>query len=275
MRAFVVATALLLGPACGGGEGDTPPATLVKDLPSAAGGDGALAEPAAAPTSTGSVPALPTSTLAPSVGEPEPSVPGPVTSAPNSSASPEPVSVGGSPGSGGSAGAVGTVGAGGSGAAVEPVETEPVDTGGASGAAAEVGGSAGNPGASGGSDDPGTEPLSFARDIWPVYERIRDPVFVYPGAGSYESCAVAGVCHGGESPGAGLRMPDAETAYDDLVGVPSRSALCDGTLRVVPGDPESSCLVLFYRGRLMEELDWVGQAEIDLMVEWILAGALP
>jgi hypothetical protein len=152
---------------------------------------------------------------------------------------------------------------------------EPEMTMGGTGALGIGGAESDPPEQAGGGSDPGTEPLSFARDIWPVYERIRDPVFVYPGASSYESCVVAGVCHGGESPGAGLRMPDATTAYDDLVGVDSRSSLCDGTVRVVPGDPEASCLVLFYRGRLMDELEWVDQAEIDLMSAWILDGALP
>jgi hypothetical protein len=57
--------------------------------------------------------------------------------------------------------------------------------------------------------------------------------------------------------------------------VPSRSSLCDGTVRVVPGDPDQSCLILFYQGRLMEELDWVEPSEIDLVCQWISEGALP
>jgi hypothetical protein len=57
--------------------------------------------------------------------------------------------------------------------------------------------------------------------------------------------------------------------------VPSRSSLCDGTVRVVPGDPDQSCLILFYQGRLMVELDWVEPSEIDLVCQWISEGALP
>jgi len=121
----------------------------------------------------------------------------------------------------------------------------------------------------------GTEALSFEADIWPVFSQTRDPVFVYPGGTEYEGCTTGGVCHGGRSPGAQLFMTDAATAYSNLIDVPSSSALCAGTIRVVAGDPESSCLVLFYEGRLRDELDWVDDAEIDFVREWIAQGALP
>jgi hypothetical protein len=103
----------------------------------------------------------------------------------------------------------------------------------------------------------------------------RDPEFVYPNAGSYGSCVVGGVCHGGATPGAGLSMTDAQTAYQNLFEVPSASGLCAGAVRVVPGNPEESCFILFYEGRLRDELDWVGNEEIDLMREWIRQGAMP
>jgi hypothetical protein len=108
-----------------------------------------------------------------------------------------------------------------------------------------------------------------------VYDAMREPAFVYPGGTTYGGCTVEGVCHGGERPGAGLHMPDAATAYAELIEVPSTSALCEGTLRVAVGNPDQSCLILFYEGRLRDELDWVDQAEIDLMRAWILQGAPP
>jgi hypothetical protein len=121
----------------------------------------------------------------------------------------------------------------------------------------------------------GSQVLSFKADIWPVFEMIRDPVFVYPGASTYESCVTGGVCHGGQAPGAGLRMTDAATAYTMLLDVPSRTGLCAGTIRVVAGDPGRSCLILFYEGRLRDELAWVKTAEIDLVRQWIAQGARP
>ncbi len=119
-------------------------------------------------------------------------------------------------------------------------------------------------------------PLSFANDIWPVWNMSRDPVFVYRGMGSYSGCTDVGVCHGGTSPGAQLSMPDPDTAYSQLIDVPSVSSLCAGTQRVVVGDPDNSCLILFYVGRLgKDDLDWVDDTEIELMREWIRQGALP
>jgi hypothetical protein len=70
-------------------------------------------------------------------------------------------------------------------------------------------------------------------------------------------------------------MTDAATAYSMLFDVPSTSSLCADTLRVVAGNPEQSCLIRFYEGRLRDELDWVDDAEIDLMRAWISQGALP
>jgi hypothetical protein len=139
---------------------------------------------------------------------------------------------------------------------------------------AEVAGAAGSL-AGGGSGGSGGATLSFARDIFPVYDQIRDPYFVYPGGSLYEGCTTTGVCHGGTRAGAGLVMTDAETAYDMLLGVPSVSTLCNDTVRVVPGNPEESCLILFYEGRLRDELDWVDDQEIDLTREWIRQGAAP
>jgi hypothetical protein len=71
-------------------------------------------------------------------------------------------------------------------------------------------------------------------------------------------------------------MSDSDTTYSALVDVGSTSSLCNGALRVIPGDPDGSCLVLFYKGRLGEaDLKWVDQAEIELMRQWIAQGARP
>jgi hypothetical protein len=121
----------------------------------------------------------------------------------------------------------------------------------------------------------GPDALSFEVDVWPVFAMTRDPVFVYPGGTTYESCVTGGVCHGGPAPGANLRMNDASEAYGMLLDAPSNSDLCAGTIRVVAGNPRESCLILFYEGRLRDELDWVDTAEIDLVRQWIEDGALP
>lgn len=121
----------------------------------------------------------------------------------------------------------------------------------------------------------GSAPLSFAADIWPVFDQVRDPPWKYYGTGSYAGCTTGGVCHGGPNPGAGMSMTAADSAYRVLIDVPSVSSLCAGTIRVIAGDPERSCLVRFYEGRLRDELGWVGQAEIDLVRSWIADGARP
>jgi hypothetical protein len=125
-------------------------------------------------------------------------------------------------------------------------------------------------------EPPGAAPLSFANDIWPLWSMERDPVFVYRGMGSYSGCTDSGVCHGGQSAGGQLSMADRETAYQQMIDTPSVSSLCAGTQRVAVGDPDNSCLILFYVGRLgKEDLAWVDDSEIELMREWIRQGALP
>ncbi len=133
-------------------------------------------------------------------------------------------------------------------------------------------GAGGIPAASGAG---GSAPLSFEVDIYPMFAKLRDPVFVYHDGSEYESCTTTGVCHGGRNPGAGLRMPDAATAYGMLLDQPSASELCAETIRVVARDPDASCLILFYEGRLRDELDWVDDTEINRVRQWIQDGALP
>ncbi len=141
-----------------------------------------------------------------------------------------------------------------------------------------AGGTTGGGGAVGTGGGAGTAALSFAADIWPVFNQTRNPPFDYRGQGTYSGCTAASPCHGSGSPGAGLSMMSSSTAYGALVNVASRTSLCaaaGGTTRVVPGDPDRSCLVQFYVGRLKDDLQWVGEAEIDLVRRWIAEGARP
>lgn len=146
-------------------------------------------------------------------------------------------------------------------------------SGGTAGAPSMGGAGAGGTGSPGGSG--GSQALSFRTDIFPVFAMTRDPAFVYPGGSTFESCTTTGVCHGGVRPGAGLQMIDADMAYGELFGAASTTELCNGTTRVIAGNPAESCLILFYEGRLRDELDWVEDTEIDLVRRWIAEGALP
>jgi len=151
--------------------------------------------------------------------------------------------------------------------------------GGSSGTGGTTGGSpsTGGAGAGGANSSAGAagQLLGFEADIWPMFDKVRDPVFVYYGGSRYESCDTMGVCHGGDDPGAGLSFSSSDVAYQMLIDQPSQSTLCNGTLRAVAGNPEESCLILFYETRLRDELEWVDTTEIDLAREWIRQGALP
>lgn len=187
-------------------------------------------------------------------------------------------------GSGGSAsGSAGTAPAGGAGTGAAGTGGRSGEAGSASGYAGTDGGAAGTQpvagsagaGAANAGGSSGSSALSFEADIWPMFAEVRDPVFVYLDGSTYESCVTGGVCHGGPVPGARMSMPDAATAYEMLLDVPSRSELCAGTLRVVAGNPDESCLILFYEGRLRDELAWVDEAEIERVRQWIREGAAP
>ena len=125
----------------------------------------------------------------------------------------------------------------------------------------------------------GAAALSFAADIWPVFSEVRNPPFDYRGMGTYTGCTTAtSPCHSATNPGAGLTCATSTRPTRALVKVASATSLCaagGGTIRVVPGDPDRSCLVLFYQGRLKDDLQWVDQAEIDLVRRWIAEGARP
>src|SRR5262245_28366607 len=170
------------------------------------------------------------------------------------------------------AGAAGTTGAAGTSGAAGTLGTA-----GTSGDAG-TGGGAGGAGGVQGTGGTGATLLSFATDIWPVFSKTRNPPFDYRGQGTYSGCTAASPCHGSGSPGAGLRMFDSSTAYSALVNVASTTSLCGAagaTTRVIPGNPDQSCLVAFYVGRLKDDLKWVDQSEIDLVRRWIADGARP
>jgi hypothetical protein len=210
------------------------------------------------------------------------------STAPDSGTAGTGVATGGVQGTGGAAGTgvatggvQGTGGAAGTGVATGGVQGTGgaagtgVATGGVQGTGGAVGGSVGTGGGSGGG---GAAPLSFAADIWPVFKQVRNPAFVYRGMGSYSGCTAASPCHGSANFGARLSMIDSNTAYAALVNVASLTSLCVGRgalTRVVPGDPDASCLVQFYVGRLKDDLQWVDQTEIDLVRRWIADGARP
>src|SRR5262245_9537256 len=151
-------------------------------------------------------------------------------------------------------------------------------TGGGQPSTGGTGGARGGAGGASGGGGGGAATLSFAADIWPVFNQTRNPPFDYRGQGTYSGCTAASPCHGSGSPGAGLRMFDSSTAYSALVNVASTTSLCGAagaTTRVIPGNPDQSCLVAFYVGRLKDDLKWVDQSEIDLVRRWIADGARP
>lgn len=82
-------------------------------------------------------------------------------------------------------------------------------------------------------------------------------------------------CHGGGAPSAGLSLAEG-AAYAGLVGVASSQE--PGTLRVAAGDPGASWLVAKLEGTAsvggqMPVDGALGAAQIDVIKEWIAAGA--
>ena len=94
-------------------------------------------------------------------------------------------------------------------------------------------------------------------------------------------CAAA-FCHGADSPSAGLQLGTREQAYAALVGVPALGVVCAGSklLRVVPGDPASSLLMMKLSrwppcGVAMPAPDsLLMEFQIALIRRWIESGAL-
>jgi len=95
----------------------------------------------------------------------------------------------------------------------------------------------------------------------------RDP----PLNGRIASCTG---CHGANGT-AGLSFPDPATGSSSLLDDPSTSELCAATPRVIPGDPDGSCFVVFYELRLRDSLAWVAADEAALVRAWVESGAAP
>jgi hypothetical protein len=95
-----------------------------------------------------------------------------------------------------------------------------------------------------------------------------------------EGCT-AGYCHGGAVDA--MMMFDVDSAYDILVGQVATSPVCDLTIRVVPGDPESS--ILWHRVKPQEDGEepcaakmpkntkGLSEANAQLVYDWIAGGA--
>jgi hypothetical protein len=84
-------------------------------------------------------------------------------------------------------------------------------------------------------------------------------------------------CHAGANAPAGLRL-DAANSYVSLFGVPSVET---GVLRVAPGDANNSYIIQKVEGtaavgeRMPAGLPPLPQEDIDVIRQWIAAGALP
>jgi hypothetical protein len=102
--------------------------------------------------------------------------------------------------------------------------------------------------------------VSYAADVQPIFDA---------------SCAGA-ACHAGVMPSAGLDLRPA-ASYGQLVEVPAEQ--CASRLRVAPGAPDQSYLVDKIRGTnlcagtRMPKDSSLSPAEIQLVVDWIAAGA--
>ena len=87
-----------------------------------------------------------------------------------------------------------------------------------------------------------------------------------------QSCAISN-CHSGKRPQAGLSLVRGD-ARAQLVDVPT-TALCEpGEIRLVPGDPEASCLWILVRDDLMPyNRTPLSAEEKDTLLQWVVAGA--
>jgi hypothetical protein len=91
------------------------------------------------------------------------------------------------------------------------------------------------------------------------------------------SCA-SGYCHGGLAGGWTVEADEAAT-YAHLVG--PKSTMCEGLVRVAPGEPEKSALYLKLKGgftgvcegKRMPPGEELSSEQLDLVRAWIAAGA--
>lgn len=104
-----------------------------------------------------------------------------------------------------------------------------------------------------------------------IYERVLRPM----------GCAAA-FCHGEQSPAGALQLGSREQAYEALVGVAAMGLACadSGLVRVVPGDPAASLLLMKLAvqppcGVSMPAPDaLLRESQITAIRRWIELGAL-
>lgn len=81
-------------------------------------------------------------------------------------------------------------------------------------------------------------------------------------------------------------MTDIQTSYDSLVGVDATMATCNLTARVVAGAPDESIMWMRVRpiamdngmpctNKMPQGSDGLGDADAQVVYDWIAGGALP
>lgn len=95
-------------------------------------------------------------------------------------------------------------------------------------------------------------------------------------AGLFSPTCASSSCHGGGSPAAGLNL-EAGSSYANLVGIASSQQA--GTQRVNAGSPDQSYLIQKLEGTaatgtVMPPSGGIEQADIDVVRQWISAGAI-
>ncbi len=116
--------------------------------------------------------------------------------------------------------------------------------------------------------EPQPEPPPPGASFGPDFSAIQSGLFT-------PTCATSG-CHSGANPPAGLNL-EAGSSYANLVGIASSQE--PGTQRVNAGNPDSSYLVQKLEGTaatgtVMPPSGGIAQADIDVVRQWISAGAI-
>ena len=135
--------------------------------------------------------------------------------------------------------------------------------------------------------------LGLAIAVWVVSSLAQTPPTVSgtsPSAATFSTlydtifapvgCAAA-FCHGANAPAGALQLGSRDRAYEALVGVPAAGAACAGRglLRVAPGDPGASLLLLKLTSRppcgvAMPAPDaLLSDSQVAVIRRWIEVGA--
>lgn len=131
-------------------------------------------------------------------------------------------------------------------------------------ALASTQGGGGNPPPDPPPPDPPPDPPPPGASFGPNFSEIQAGLFT-------PSCSG---CHGGNNPSGGLNL-EAANSYANLVGIDSTAAA--GTQRVNAGNPDMSYLIQRLEGtsgNLMPPSGMIPQVDIDMVREWITAGAI-